>query len=269
MRRSQAFQLVLISAVVLAACRASAPTTTVADIPSVTAVPTTEPIVTTTAPPTTQPVEPDEGDGRPQVLPTGEVFTATDVQRFRSATSLVLSRDEAGEDVVIATTVDASYVREPDSIEAIIVADGREVGVIGINGTFWIEQGGEWSVDPIAEQVLSLTSVTALAPESLGAVLDGLDEVGIEDVNGRPATHFRGDVSDIEAWLGDTSEVAQFGSLDVGQIDIWIDDAGFMSKAAYVFGGVRANSSATEFYSVSFEMFDFDADFEIVAPVVP
>lgn len=249
--------------VLVSACSSAVTTTTVAPQPPTTVGSTsTLPGSTTTAV-----IVPDEGDGPGAAPPSGDVFVSTGLERFRSSTEILLSRDEAGTDVIISSNIASAFSREPASIEATITSGERVAHVIGIGETFWIDDGSGWQENPAAEQVLSLTSVTALTPDSLTPVLAELTDVGVEDVNGRPATHYQGGTSDVQTWLGGSPELDQFSSLDIGSIDVWIDEAGFVSKAAYAFGGTRLNSSVTEYYRASFELYDFDGDFEIKPPI--
>lgn len=254
--------------VMLGACTSAATTTTpVADttivVPPTTAAPTAVPGSAST----TTLVQATSGDGPESARPTGDVFVKTDLERFRSSTDILLSRDEAGVDVIISSSVEAAYVRSPESIEATITSGERVAHVIGIDDTFWIDDGTGWQETPAAAQLLSLTSVTALTPETLAPILDQLTNVGVEDVNGRSAVHYQGGTADIQTWLGGSPELDQFSTLDIGSIDVWIDEAGFVTKAVYVFGGTRLNSSATEYYRAAFELFDFDAEFEIAPPL--
>ena len=249
--------------VLVAAC-SSAPAVTTAVSSTTTVAPTTTTTVTTTLPPVV--VIPDPGDGPVVVDPSGEVFDATDLARFRSSTSVLLSRDEAGTDVIIESTIAAAYVREPEAIEATVSSSDVVVSVVGIGEQFWLNQGDGWELNPLAQQLLALASVTALAPDSLDSVLADLTDIGIESVGGRPAVHYQGGATDVQTWLGASPELDQFSELETGTIDVWVDEAGFVSKADYAFGGTRVNSSATEYYRATFELFDFDADFEITAP---
>ncbi len=230
---------------------------------------TTEPTTTTSLPTTTLPpvvVIPDAGDGPIADNPAGEVFDVTDLSRFRSSTGILLSRDQAGLDVIIESTIAASYVREPEAVEATIASRDAVLSIISIGDEFWLNQGEGWDLSPVADQVLGLTSVTALTPDGLESVLAELTDVGIESVGGRPALHYQGGVTDVQTWLGGSPELDQFSELETGSIDVWVDEAGFVSKADYAFGGTRVNSSATEYYRATFELFDFDGDFEITAP---
>ena len=256
--------------VLLGACTPATTTTTTAIDTATTVPPTTLPPMTLATSTTvagdsstTSVIQPDPEVARP----TGDVFVNTDLERFRSSTDILLSRDEAGADVIISSTVEAAYLRSPESIEATITSGEQVAHVIGIDDRFWIDDGTGWQENPAAGQLLSLTSVTALTPETLAPVLDQLTNVGVEDVNGRPAIHYQGGTADIQTWLGGSPELDQFSTLDIGSIDVWIDDAGFVTKAKYVFGGTRLNSSATEYYRAAFELFDFDAEFEIVPPL--
>ncbi|MDH5422455.1 MAG: hypothetical protein OEY55_11685, partial [Acidimicrobiia bacterium] len=172
--------------VMLGACTSPATTTTpVVDttivVPPTMAASTTVPDSASTTPP----VQPTSGDGPESARPTGDVFVKTDLERFRSSTDILLSRDEAGVDVIISSSVEAAYVRSPESIEATITSGERVAHVIGIEDTFWIDDGTGWQETPAAAQLLSLTSVTALTPETLAPILDQLTNVGVEDVNGR------------------------------------------------------------------------------------
>lgn len=257
---------VFVAVLVLVGGCASAVTTTtgVVSLPTTTVGSTSTP---PSGPTTTGVVVPDEGDGPAADPPSGDVFVSTDLERFRSSTEILLSRDESGTDVIISSNIASAYSREPASIEATITSGERVAHVIGIGETFWIDDGSGWQQNPAAEQVLGLTSVTALTPDSLTPVLAQLTDVGVEDVNGRPATHYQGGTSDVQTWLGGSPELDQFSSLDIGSIDVWIDEAGFVSKAAYAFGGTRLNSSVTEYYRASFELYDFDGDFEITPPI--
>lgn len=258
MRRSIVAVLVLVGA-----CSSAVTTTTTPPPP--TTIGATSPVPP--GPTTSSVVVPDEGDGPGTASPSGDVFVSTDLERFRSSTEILLSRDEAGNDVIISSNIASAYSRDPESIEATVTSGERVAQVIGIGETFWIDDGSGWQENRAAEQVLSLTSVTALTPDSLLPVLAQLTDVGVEDVNGRPATHYQGGTSDVQTWLGGSPELDQFSSLDIGSIDVWIDEAGFVSKAAYVFGGTRLNSSVTEYYRASFELYDFDGDFEIKPPI--
>lgn len=246
------------------ACTPAATTTTASIAPTASTMATTTTVLNPSPLTTTSSV--DSTVVQTEVEPTGDIFLKTELERFRSATEILLSRDEAGSDVIISSSVAAAYVREPEGIEATITSGDQVAHVIGIGETFWIDDGAGWQENAAAEELLSLTSVTALTPDTLAPILGRLTNVGVEDLNGRSATHYQGGTGDVQAWLGGSPELDQFAVLDVGSIDVWVDEAGFVSKASYVFGGTRINSSATEFYRATFELFDFDADFEIKPP---
>lgn len=178
-----------------------------------------------------------------------------------------MSRDRDATDIVVASSIDAAFVREPAALEAVITADAESVSLIAVDGEYWLDQGNGFEPNPLAAQLLSVTSVTALAPETITEILDDLENLGSEEVEGRAATHYRGGIDDVEAWLSVAPEVGQFDTLEVGSIDVWIDDeAAFVVKAEYALGGVRANSTATEYYVATFTLYDFDGDFEVVSP---
>ncbi|MDH3307856.1 MAG: hypothetical protein OEO77_10100 [Acidimicrobiia bacterium] len=230
---------------------------------------TTGPAPTTTAPIATTTTFADAGDDTSVEFDAEAVFEATGAGTFRSKTAVQVSRDPEGSDVVVRSTIDASYQRNPSAIQAAIVIEGQlAVEVIRIGETYWLNEGGAWRTDPLGEQVLELASVSVLAPSAVRRARPSLEDLGPEMVNGRPTTHYRGGAEQLAVILSVSGDerLAGFTTIDTATIDLWVEDAGFVVKADYEFGGIRQGAAAPEFYAATFELYDFDGGFTIEAP---
>lgn len=259
----------------VAACSASATTTTVA-----TTVPTpTVPTVTSTAAPastttTTEAPEPVLADGVEGLDLAKEVFDASRVERFRARTEIVSSSDAEESAILLASYIDGAYERTPAGVQLAVQTAGAgsgnvDVEIIAVGDDAWVRTAeGDWEQDRTALQLLALANVSLLSPASLEIILPVLDEVGEEEVAGRPAVHLQGGVDELQAFLSANGvrDLNAFNELTEGSIDLWLDRAGFVSKAEYRFGGVIASTLATEYYRASFELSDFDGDFNITPP---
>ena len=261
-------RLVLVTALVLSACSGSAqqPTTT-----------TVAPVVTTTAPPTTTTSSTTTSSTTLPELPEplfeiqSDVFAAApDLASYRSQARLVISTQPAGGGIVdLASTVDGEFLREPASVSATVtVNDNLVVDVIGIDGTFWLGENDVWVEDPSAQGLLGLAGAELVDPGDLSAVSGTMSLAGVEDVNGRPARKFAGSAATITSLVArsDANALAELGRLELAESEVWIDEAGFIVKARFSFGGTSETSGLVSYYLVEIELFDFNEDVEISAP---
>lgn len=260
---------------VVAACSASATTTSVATtVPTPTVPPVTSTIAPASTPTTTEAPEPVLADGVEGLDLAKEVFDASRVERFRARTEVVSSSDAEESAILLASYIDGTYQRSPAGVQIAVQTAGAgggdvDVEIIAVGDDAWFrESGGEWEQDRTALQLLALANVSLLSPASLEIILPVLDEVGEEEVAGRPTVHLRGGVDELRAFLtaNEVQDLNAFSELTGGTIDLWLDRSGFVSKAEYRFSGVVASTLATEYYRASFELSDFDGDFEITAP---
>ena len=260
---------------VVAACTTGGATTTPAVAPSTqpprtVPTPTTVPATTTTS----GPPEPVLADGVEGLDLAKEVFDASRVERFRARTEIVSSSDAEESAILLASYIDGRYQRSPAGVQIAVQTAGAgsgdvDVEIIAVGDDAWTRTAeGEWEQDRTALQLLALANVSLLSPASLEIILPVLEEVGEEEVAGRPAIHLQGGVDELQAFLSanGVQDLNAFNELTEGTIDLWLDRAGFVSKAEYRFGGVIASTLATEYYRASFELSDFDGDFEITAP---
>ncbi|NND01315.1 MAG: hypothetical protein HKN91_00875 [Acidimicrobiia bacterium] len=267
--------LILSLAGVLCACSATpAGTTTSNSATTATVAATSAPTTTTEATTTTMAPVPVLGEGVESLDLAAEVFGASRVDRFRADTEIVSSRDEAETEVIFASNIAAAYQRQPAGIELSVKTTGAgasdiDVQIVALDESYWVRQaGGQWDQDPAAASLLSLASVSLLSPATLEVILPVLDEVGEEEVAGRPAIHVTGGIEELEVFLTATGvqDLNSFSELTIGSIDLWLDRSGFVSRAEYRFGGVMAATLATEYYRATFELSDFDGAFEIMVP---
>jgi len=257
------FPVLLAALVLLGACTSTSTDTTSAPTTSTSVAPTT----TTLAPTTTTTVL-DVGDG-----PTGEdlagaVFSNTLVASFAAHTEVLVSRDADGTQPTVSSTIDTVYQRDPSAVALEIRLNETLFSVVLIDDEAWLNQGGVWEQNPLAEQAVSLASVSLLSPETVGVILPALSDVGEEEVAGRPAVHYQGgaEVFDVLVDVSTDLNLAEFTDLEYATIDIWVDKAGFMSKAEYRFGGTRGEAAFPEYYVATFALTEFDLDTVIVRP---
>lgn len=267
----------LVISLLLVACTSTEGTTTVGSGTEPSIDTTTSPSVTTsTTEPeaTTTTVVPVLGDGVAGLELADVVFGASRAERFRATTEIVSAADEDEQEIVFASFLQAAYQREPAGVEISVQTSGAgggdvDIDIVAVDASYWVrEAGGDWKQDPAAAQLLSLASVSLLSPSALDVVLPVLDEVGEEEVAGRPALHVQGGVQALEVFMAATGvqDLNAFRDLEYASIDLWIDFAGFVSKAEYRFGGVKAATLEPEYYRASFELAGFDEDFTISPP---
>ena len=252
--------------VILAAC---SNTTTTSTIGTPT---TTIPATTTTSPPatTTTSLLPSAGDGPSGTDLAGAVFGKTTLDTFRSHTDVRLANNPDGSAPVVQSVIDAAYQRSPDAVAVDVVIDGsRQFAIIGVEERYFLDAGTGWAEEPLARQLLSLASTSLLAPETVSVILPLLDEVGEEDVAGRTTVHYRGGPETLEVLLNASEDpaFASFTTIEYAAIDLWVDKAGFLAKAIYDFGGVRASATAPEYYLATFEILEYDAELTIELPI--
>lgn len=243
-------------------------TTPTVETTTTTLAPTTTTTTAVTTTTTTTVVTADPGDG-----PTGEdlagaVFANTAIQSFSAHTEVLVSRDREGTQPTVSSVIDTVYQRDPSAVLLEIVLNGNPTSVTLYEGAAWIKQGDEWTQSALADQVVSLASVSLLSPETVGVILPSLEEIGEEEIAGRPAVRYSGG-PEVFTTLVDVStdlNLAEFTDLEYATIDIWVDKAGFLAKADYRFGGTRGEAAFAEYYVATFELTEFDLDVEIEQP---
>lgn len=243
-------------------------TSTTTDTTSASTTSTTSTTTTTTLAPTSTTIVLDAGDG-----PTGEdlagaVFSNTLLDSFAAHTEVLVSRDAEGTQPTVSSTIDTLYQRDPSAVALDILLNGTTFSVILIDDEAWLNRDGVWEQNPLAEQVVSLASVSLLSPESVGVILPALSDVGEEEVAGRPAVHYQGgaEVFDVLVDVSAELNLAEFTDLEYATIDLWVDKAGFLSKAEYRFGGTRGEAAFPEYYVATFALTEFDLVTNIVSP---
>ncbi len=251
-------------------------TTSVAAVPetapaSATTAATTVPSVTTT---TTEALAPVFSDGVEGLDLAAAVFDNSRVERFKARTEIVSSSDPEEAIILLGSFVDSAYQRSPAGVQVAVKTAGAgggdvDVEIIALGDDAWVRTaGGPWDQDQAGLQLLALANVSLLSPASLEIILPVLEEVGEEEIAGRPTIHLQGGVDELQSFLSanGVQDLNAFNELTEGTINLWLDRSGFVSKAEYRFGGVVASTLATEYYRASFELSDFDGDFEITAP---
>lgn len=249
----------------LSSCTTPAVETTTSTIPPTTTSTSTSTSLLET---TTTTVANDPGDG-----PTGEdlagaIFTNTAAASFSAHTEVIVSRDAEGTQPTVSSIIDTVYQRDPSAVLLEIVLNGTQTSVTLYEGAAWLKQDGVWVQSPLADQVVSLASVSLLSPATVNVVLPALDEVGEEEIAGRATIHYAGgtEVFDTLVDVSTDLNLAEFTDLEYASIDIWVDKAGFLSKAEYRFGGTRGEAAFPEYYVATFELVAFDLDTEIEPP---
>lgn len=257
------FSIPLAVLVLLGACTSSTTNTMSASTTSSVALTTTTLALTTTTA-----VALDTGDGPTGEDLAGEVFSNTLVDSFAAHTEVRVSRDPEGTQPTVSSTIDTVYQRDPSAVALEIQLNETLFSVVLIDGEAWLNRDGVWEQNPLAEQAVSLASVSLLSPETVGVILPALAEVGEEEVAGRPAVHFQGgpEVFDVLVDVSTDLNLAEFTDLEYATIDIWIDKAGFLSRAEYRFGGTRGEAAFPEYYVATFALTGFDLDTNIVSP---
>ena len=250
-------------ALTLAACSTTAATTT-------TAPTTTLPPTTTTSSTTTTTIAPDVGDDPTSTDLAGAIFELTTINSVRTHTDVQLANDPEGTQVAIHSVIDAAYTRTPDAVSVDVTIDeSQNVSVIGIEGRYFLNQGSGWAEQPLARQLLSLASPSLLAPETVAVILPLLDELDEEEVAGRATVHYQGGPEALQALINATDDptFAAFTEIEYATIDLWVDKSGFLAKAIYEFGGVRAAAPDPEYYTATFEILEYDGDVTIESPL--
>lgn len=271
-------RLLLAGTLLLAACTSQTGTsTTLQSMAETTAAPTsTAPAATvsTTAPPTTEPAPNPLEAGIRSVDRADVVFDAIGIDGFRSTSSVLASADPEQTEIILQSEIQSAYQRTPAAVEMLLETAGAGVAstsleLRAIEEAFWVRQdGGDWASEPSLAPLLSLANVSLLSPEALETVLPVLEEVGQEEVGGRQALHVRGGMEPLRVFLSaaGVSDLNRFSELQFGEIDLWLDLAGFVSKAEYRFGGVRAVDLQTEYYRAGFELSGFDEPVSVEPP---
>lgn len=250
----------------LAACSGTASTTT-------TVAPTTTlpAITTTTAAPTTTTAPPsDTGDDPTSADLAGAIFELTTLNSFRTHTEVELANDPEGTRPVIHSVIDSAYTRNPDAVSVeISINDTQNTSIIGIEGRYFLNEGTTWKEEALAQRLLSLASPSLLAPETVAVILPLLDEIGDEEVAGRAVVHYQGGPAALQSLINATDDptFASFTEIEYATIDLWVDKAGFLARAIYEFGGVRAAAPDPEYYTATFEILEYDGDVTIESPL--
>ncbi len=254
-------------AMILAGCSTTAAPTTTAAPPSPTVPPTTTTMPATT---TSTALLPNVGDGPSGTDLAGAVFAKTTLDTFRTHTDVRLADNPDGSDPLVRSVIDAAYQRSPDAVSVSIAIDGAgNFEIIGVGERYFLDDGTGWAEEPLARQILSLASTSLLAPETVAVILPLLDEIGEEDVAGRTAVHYQGGPETLEVLLNATDDpaFASFTDIEYAAIDLWVDKAGFLAKAVYDFGGVRAAAAGPEYYLATFEILEYDPELTIELPL--
>lgn len=194
----------------------------------------------------------------------GEVRAAEDIPEINSYRTHITihSQTERGEDFV---EIEGAYVKEPRAEQLTVNFqqgdETQQIAMLYVDGIRYLSMGDTWMQAP--ERTFSdVSELTLLTPQNISGIVDQMDVIGTETVNGLVATHYRGskDIIPVVGTEGDTLDVSRVES---AQIDIWVDET------YYAIIKVTLEASNTEppmTSTLSFDYTDLNSDIPIEAP---
>jgi hypothetical protein len=229
--------------------------------PSPTATPTVAATMPETAPPspTEQPIEQTASQASPSTAQTAEQADAISSYRLHIVTQ---SESPRGADKV---EVDGAFVKEPPAQELTIrFQEGEQVmAMTVVDGVRYMQMGDQWFETP--EATINLSDLTLITPDDVTGLLARMTQVGVEEVNGVQAMHYRGgqEMIPVVGSPGDTLDVSQ---LAFAQVDLWIDQATNVVTRLQLQANDDQNDAST--LEVVFDYYDFNTPITIEKPAV-
>ncbi len=173
-------------------------------------------------------------------------------------------------------TIEGAVVKEPAAQDlAMSLAGLGDIGFRLVDGKAYTSFGSEWFESEPGEAP-AVNDLVPITPEDIKQDLNDVERVGVEDVDGRPATHYRADkeqmaaISEAQSEDGASDSGFNFGDADKAQLDFWVDNEfGFISKMDLTASGKGINSDAPEAegsVEVHLEYSDINRDIVIEAP---
>lgn len=298
MRRTRWLWLVLmVGTLLLAACggraapaaEATEPAVTEETLPkaTATAAPTEEPTEVPTEEPTEEPeeepTEPATGLN-PGSIQRGDLSQLEEVDSFRMRMEISAEGEafEEGDSPFMGGGVfliEMAFTREPlaQHVSLSVETDDPEnsplmgfesLEVIQVGDTAYTNFGSGWVQTP-AEEAIDASDFTFISPDDFVDDMEDLEEVGVEEVNGRPALHLRGDRDLIAAMNADDGEF-NLDDVDEAQIDLWIDqELNVVTRMELVAAGRGLNEEAPDAdgrMTILLEYYDINEPFTIEPP---
>ena len=170
------------------------------------------------------------------------------------------------------TIVKARVVKDQAAYQLVMTVAGLETTIIQIGDTTYTQADvgvDIWVRGPASESLYALQDYEYVAGEDYLDDLGQMENLGVEEINGRRATHYRADREALAA-INDPAIDFDFSQADEAQLDIWIDlEFNFPIKSVFIGEGVgmnttdRSRSGRMELYS---EFGEINGDFTIEAP---
>lgn len=238
----------------LAACGGGeeAPTATIAATPAAPVAATATPAVTTSSS--------AAASTAPGAALTAEEAAAINSYRLRVVST---SKSARGADTV---EVEGTFVKNPpaESLSVSYQEGAQSMNMVVVDGVRYMQAGDLWMQAP--ETNFSIGELTLMTPQAVIGLLERMELVGVEPVNGVEASHYRGgkEIIPVMGTAGDTLDVSQ---LEFAQLDIWVDQAtGVVTRVQLAADDGAADTQSLD---VTFDYYDFNAAIEIAAPAVP
>lgn len=160
--------------------------------------------------------------------------------------------------------VDAAFIKEPPAEEwHIRFQDGAQtLAMISVEGVRYMQAGDQWLQTP--ETTFAVDELTLITPEDVAGLLGRMTLVGVEEVNGVQALHYRGgkEVIPVVGEPGDSLDVSQ---LAMAELNLWIDQATNV-VTRLVLAASDAEGGDAVSLDVVFDYYDFNAPIAIRAP---
>ncbi|MBE2235672.1 MAG: hypothetical protein IAE85_19425, partial [Anaerolinea sp.] len=211
-----------------------------------------------TAAPTAPPVAAQPPAAAPGAAQSAAQAEAINSYRMRIVT---LSESARGADKV---EIDGAFVKQPPA-EGLQIRfrDGEQtMAMITVDGTRYMQAGDQWLQTP--ESTLSLDELTLITPEDVAGLLARMTRVGVEEVNGLQAVHYRGgkEMIPVVGEPGDSLDVSQ---LAFAELNLWVDQATNVVTRLTLQANGAENGGAVSL-EVLFDYYDFNAVIDIQAP---
>ncbi len=212
---------------------------------------------TVISPTTAPPVAPVEAPS-PTAAQSAAQAEAVNSYRMHIVT---LSESARGADKV---EIDGAFVKQPPAEELKIrFRDGKQtMAMITVDGTRYMQAGDQWLQSP--ESTLSLDELTLITPEDVAGLLAHMARVGVEEVNGLQAVHYRGGKEMIPA-VGKPGDSLDVSRLAFAELNLWVDQAtNVVTRLTLQANGEEEGGAVS--LEVLFDYYDFNAVIDIQAP---
>ncbi len=162
--------------------------------------------------------------------------------------------------------IEGAFVKVPPAEELRIryQDSAQSMATMVVDGVRYLQAGDQWLQAP--EVAFAFDDLTLITPDDVTGLLPLMTQMGVEEVNGVRAMHYRGGKEMIPV-VGTPGERLDVNELAFAEMNLWVDQAtNVITRMTLTASDAASGASDDVDLEVRFDYYDFNAAITITAP---